>query len=72
MNGQEIAREIEQRKGEKPSPGTIYPALKSLKEARFIRENKEGKTVSYNLTEDGKKALKIAKKRFVRTFTDIF
>jgi len=31
MHGQEIADEIAKRKGEKPSPGTIYPALKNLR-----------------------------------------
>lgn len=71
MNGQEIARELERRKGEKPSPGTIYPALKSLKEDGFIKEKKKGKEISYNLTEDGKNVLKIAKKRFCRTFIDV-
>jgi DNA-binding PadR family transcriptional regulator len=33
---QEIADEIAKRKGEKPSPGTIYPALKNLREMGFI------------------------------------
>ena len=28
MHGQEIANELERRKGIRPSPGTIYPALK--------------------------------------------
>jgi PadR family transcriptional regulator PadR len=31
MNGQEITNEIANRKGEIPSPGTIYPALKNLR-----------------------------------------
>lgn len=72
MNGKQITDEIEKRKGEKPSPGTIYPALKSLREAGFIQEKKEGKEISYSLTDEGKKALKVAKDRFCRTFTDIF
>ncbi len=72
MHGQEIADEIEKRKGERPSPGTIYPALKLLKVAGFIAEKKSGKTISYGLTAEGKKALKIAKLRFCRTFTDVF
>jgi DNA-binding PadR family transcriptional regulator len=71
MNGQELASEIEKRKGEKPSPGTIYPALKSLREIGFISEKKEGKAISYTLTEKGKKALKISKEMFCRTFMDI-
>ena len=28
MHGQELADEIAKRKGEKPSPGTIYPSTK--------------------------------------------
>ena len=31
MNGAQITREFEKRRGTKPSPGTIYPALKELK-----------------------------------------
>ncbi len=71
MNGQEISRELERRKGDKPSPGTIYPALKSLKEEKFIKEKKGGKTISYSLTPLGKEALKTSKDQFCRTFIDI-
>lgn len=67
MHGQEIASELAKRRGEKPSPGTIYPALKSLKDAGFITEVKEGKTI-YRLTPRGEKALELAKKRLTRTF----
>ena len=72
MHGQELAEEIGKRKGSKPSPGTIYPALKTLKEIGFISEKKSGKTIAYSLTPHGKKALKIAKQRFVKTFMGIF
>jgi PadR family transcriptional regulator PadR len=72
MHGQELADEISKRKGEKPSPGTIYPALKSLREIGFISEEKEGKTIVYNLTDKGKVALRNAKRRFARTFLGIF
>jgi DNA-binding PadR family transcriptional regulator len=68
MHGQEIARELAKRRGEKPSPGTIYPSLKSLKDAGFLSEVKEGKTITYSLTPRGEKALELAKKRFTRTF----
>jgi len=71
MHGQEIAQEIAIRKGSKPSPGTIYPALKALKEAKLIAEDKEGKAISYTLTQEGKTALKAAKQVFCRTFTDV-
>ncbi len=72
MHGQEIADEIEKRKGARPSPGTIYPALKHLKASGFIQEKKEGKNIVYSLTAHGKRALKTAKKQFCRTFTDVF
>ncbi len=72
MHGQELADELEKRKGERPSPGTIYPALKNLKEAGLLEEKKSGKTITYTLTDDGKRALKVAKNRFVRTFVGIF
>jgi PadR family transcriptional regulator, regulatory protein PadR len=73
MNGQEIADEIANRKGERPSPGTIYPALKNLRLMGFITiEEKEGKAISYSLTERGKNALKIAKRKFTRTFLGVY
>ena len=72
MHGQQIAIELEKRKGGKPSPGTFYPALRCLKESGYIKEKKDGKTIVYTLTEDGKKVLAIAKQRFCRTFTDVF
>ena len=73
MHGQEIADEIARRKGEKPGPGTIYPALKNLREMAFISSNeKEGKTIVYTLTERGKNALRISKWRFIRTFLGVF
>lgn len=72
MHGQELADEIGKRKGEKPSPGTIYPALKGLKESGFIKEEKDGKLIFYTLTPTGKKALSIAKRKFTRTFLGVF
>lgn len=71
-HGQEIADELEKRRGERPSPGTIYPALKGLNEAGLISEKKEGKTVTYTITEKGRNELKRAKDQFCRTFTEVF
>jgi PadR family transcriptional regulator, regulatory protein PadR len=36
MNGAEISKELEKRRGTKSSPGTIYPALKELKNKGLI------------------------------------
>mgnify|MGYP001562370806 CR=1 FL=1 len=71
MHGQELANELEKRKGDRPSPGTIYPALKNLKEENLIKEEKEGKTIVYHLTPLGKKVLAVAKTKFCKAFTDI-
>ena len=68
MTGAEIALELEKRRGKKPSPGTIYPVLKHLKEIEIlsIDENKR-----YTLTEKGKKTLESHLDSFIRTFYDI-
>jgi len=71
MHGKELADELEKRKGDRPSPGTIYPALKTLKEEGLILEEKTGKIITYQLTSQGKKVLSIAKERFCKAFMDV-
>ncbi|MEN6573964.1 PadR family transcriptional regulator [Methanobacterium aggregans] len=68
MKGSEIRTEFERRKGKKPSPGTIYPALKELRERGLIRVD-EHKT--YFLTEEGEEKLKTGCKSFCQTFYDV-
>jgi DNA-binding PadR family transcriptional regulator len=68
MNGAEIAEELEKRKGSKPSPGTIYPALKELKEKGLIAADKNK---VYSLTKKGEKELKDACNMFCKTFYDM-
>jgi DNA-binding PadR family transcriptional regulator len=67
-------REFQDLIRQQPSPGTIYPALKSLREMGFIisSDEKESKTIVYTLTERGKNALRISKRRFIRTFLGVF
>ena len=72
MHGQELADELQKRRGEKPSPGTIYPALKSLKEAGLIKESRSGKAIAYSLTADGEGVLREARQHFCRTFRGVF
>jgi PadR family transcriptional regulator PadR len=72
MHGQALADEIAARRGERPSPGTIYPALKTLREAGFVSEVKEGKNIVYRLTPRGEAALRVAKRRFTRTFLGVY
>jgi len=68
LNGTEIAIELENRKGSKPSPGTIYPALKELKEKGLISADKNKK---YSLTKKGSKELDRHCAMFCKLFYDV-
>lgn len=67
MNGASIAEELAKRKGNKPSPGTLYPALKALQAKGLIsaNENKE-----YSLTADGREELDRSLAVFCQIFSD--
>ncbi len=68
MKGVEIAEDLKKRKGTKPTPGTIYPALKELKEKGLIKADKDK---YYSLTKIGEKEIKGAAKTFCRIFHDM-
>jgi PadR family transcriptional regulator PadR len=72
MYGQELAEEINKRKGAKPNPGTIYPALKDLRKRALIQSKKEGRVTIYRITENGKKGIKKACEYFCRAYGEIF
>ena len=72
ISGEEIRQEIKKRRGSRPSPGTIYPVLKSLKDLKLIEEVKsDGKTKKYKLTKRGRKEMELATARFCRIFYDM-
>lgn len=72
MSGDEIRSELKERKGSMPSPGTIYPVLKSLSKSGFIEEiSSKGKTKKYRLTKKGRKEIKVATKKFCELFYDM-
>lgn len=72
LSGEELRKELEKRKGCKPSPGTIYPVLKYLNENKLIQEvNNKGKNKKYKITKNGEKELEIATRKFVRMFYDL-
>ena len=71
LNGQQIAEKIAERRGSKPTPGTIYPALKELKSKRLIKGRKKGRQVIYSLTTAGEKGVREAAVYFVQAFGDI-
>jgi len=68
MTGTDIALEIKKRKGTKPSPGTIYPALKYLRNKGLIKVNQKK---TYTLTRAGKKELESQLNFFFGTFCDL-
>ena len=72
MYGQELATEIGKRRGEKPNPGTIYPALKDLASRGMIKAHLEGRNNVYELTEHGRTGLVRALTYFRRAFGEIF
>ena len=63
MTGVEITEELEKRKGRRPSPGTIYPVLKKLKERGLIMDD-ENKI--YSLTKRGEEELETHLERFFK------
>jgi PadR family transcriptional regulator PadR len=68
MSGAEITLELEKRKGNKPSPGTIYPVLKDLKDKGFLSIDGHKR---YSLTQKGKKELEQSLHTFFDTFCDV-
>ena len=72
MYGQELAKEIGKRKGAKPNPGTIYPALKELKKRGLIESDKKGRVTTYQITEAGREGFHLACEYFFRAFGEIF
>jgi PadR family transcriptional regulator PadR len=71
MNGQQIAEKIATRRGTKPTAGTIYPALKELKNGGFIDGEKVGRQIVYRLTPAGEKGLAESSRYFLQAFGDI-
>lgn len=68
LTGAEISRELEKRRGNKPSPGTIYPALKELKKSGLVTVDENKK---YYLTSEGQKELQSACNNFCKIFYDM-
>jgi len=67
LNGAELATELEKRRGKRPSPGTVYPVLKDLRDKKMVVCDKEKR---YSLTALGKKEVGKACKHFCSMFYD--
>ncbi|MBI4173614.1 MAG: PadR family transcriptional regulator [Candidatus Aenigmarchaeota archaeon] len=71
MHGQQIASEIEKRRGFRPKAGTIYPALKDLEGKGLVRKKAEGRKTFYSLTREGRASVAKAQVFFCHAFGDI-
>jgi len=56
--GDQLAERIGARRGEKLTPGTIYPALKKLRKYKLVAFKRDGRKKIYALTPGGKAELK--------------
>lgn len=68
MKGAEISKELEKRRGKKPSSGTLYPPLNELKNKELISVDEKK---YYSLTPQGEKELKEACEYFCNIFYDV-
>jgi DNA-binding PadR family transcriptional regulator len=72
MYGQELADELAKRRGTRPNPGTLYPALADLEKNGNVETRKEGRKKIYNLTAQGKESARISCEYFCRAYGEIF
>lgn len=61
--GSELAEEIEDLIGSKPSYGSIYPILQDLRERKLVEIKKEGKGKNYILLDKGERFVKELEKK---------
>lgn len=72
MSGDDLRRELEKRKGSRPSPGTIYPVLKSMSAKGWISKmDIRGKEKNYRITASGRRELEAATEKFISMFCDM-
>lgn len=72
MYGQELAGELEKRRGTRPNPGTLYPALRELEKNGLVESRIDGKKRVYRLTEEGREGALKACQYFCRAYGEIF
>lgn len=72
MYGQELAEELEKRRGSRPNPGTLYPALRELEKKGLVEVRQEGRRKFYHLTDSGRQGAIRACEYFCRAYGEIF
>ena len=69
MSGYDVMKRCEETLGYKPSPGTIYPLLKSMERNGIVEGRRDGRRIVYKLSPKGRKFMKEimeAKEEFYR------
>jgi len=56
-HGYDIMLEIEQTRGLRPSPGSIYPALQMLEDGDFVKSTERDGKRTYEITDKGRELL---------------
>ena len=68
LAGDDLAKKIGDRRGRMLTPGTIYPALKKLRDLKLIEYKQIGRKKMYSLTNKGVIELKKQYKLFSKYF----
>ncbi len=72
MSGSELAEELRRRRGVRPNPGTLYPALKLLEARGLIRCCPPGpRQKVYSVTPVGRRNFERTCRGFLCTFGDL-
>ena len=59
--GAQLAERLAWRRGQAPSPGTLYPALAAMTRAGLLRKRRQGRDTAYALTPRGRAELRCAR-----------
>ncbi len=68
LAGEDLAKKIGKRKDTILTPGTIYPALKKLKNGKLVVFEKQGRRKVYSLTKKGENDLELSYMLFSKYF----
>ncbi len=71
MYGEELIEELGRRRDDEPSPGTLYPAIKKLKEDGLVEDERKGRRVVYGLTARGRREVETAADYFRKVYGEV-
>lgn len=58
IDGYHIIKKVGELTGKKPSTGSVYPLLKTMQNAGWIKGHETGNKTTYEITEEGKDIIK--------------